>query len=483
MRNIPLAAALLAATTSLSFAQNIALEEKFRLLNDSPAVKGAQWAVYMADAGSGQVLLAKNSGQRMIPASTLKLFVTAAALAKLGPEHRFRTKIYADGKIAGATLRGNIVILGGGDPSLGSTIIKDSTPTARIIESWADAIARTGIRSVTGGVKADTLLYGGLPVPGSWPYEDLGNYYAAESSALSINDNQYRLCFRPGKREGDRAEVLRTEPEVKGLSFKNFMKTGPAGSGDNGYIYRAPGQYEAELRGTIPLGTSEFCIKGSLPEPALFTARLLETALARRGIKLGKKASLETESRPYRTHAVLAETLSQPLRDIVFITNKRSFNFYAEMLLRALSEGDGSEADGLAFVRDFLKRAGVPQDGIKMADACGLSKNNLVSAEALAKLMIYMRKSPMAEEFERSLPVPGDEYTTGHIKRFCCGTTAEGRVKLKSGSLNGVRSYAGYLRTASGKMLAFAFIINNYQASGDAIDKLHEELAETAARL
>lgn len=483
MRNIPLAAALLAALTSVSFAQNAALEEKFRLLNDTPAVKGSQWAVYMADTATGQVLLAKNSAQRLIPASTLKLFVTAAALSKLGPEHRFRTRIYADGKISGGTLRGNIVILGGGDPVLGSTVIRNSTPAASIIDSWADSIAKAGIRSVTGGVKADALLYGELPVPGSWPYEDLGNYYAAESSALSINDNQYRLCFRPGRKEGDAAEVLRTEPAVKGLSFKNFMKTGPAGSGDNGYIYRAPGQYEAELRGTIPLGPKEFCIKGSLPEPALFTARLLEAALAKRGVKLGKTAALETKSRPYRSHALLAETLSHPVRDIVFITNKRSFNFYAEMLLRALSSGDGSEASGLAAVRDFLKQAGVPQDGVKLADACGLSKNNLVSAEALGRLMTHMRKSAVSADFERSLPVPGDEDTTGHIKRFCCGTAAEGKVKLKSGSLNGVRSYAGYLRTASGKTLAFAFIINNYQASGDAIDKLHEELAETAARL
>lgn len=482
MRHIPLFI-LLAILPTISSAQSTALEEKFRALGDNPAVRGAQWSAYVADTATGQVLLARNSGLRMVPASTLKLFITAAALSKLGPEHRFRTKIYADGKISGDTLKGDIVILGGGDPSLGSTIIRNSTPTAQVIASWADAVAGAGIKRVTGGVKADDLLFDGLPVPGSWPYEDLGNYYAAEASALSINDNQYRLCFRPGKKEGADAAVIRTEPPVKGLSFRNYMKTGPAGSGDNGYIYRAPGQYEAELRGTIPLGAKEFCIKGSLPEPALFTARLLEEALQKRGIKLGRKASLAEKSKPYKPQAGLIETHSYTIKDIVFITNKRSYNFYAEMLLRAIGGGNGSIGDGLSALKDFLKQAGIAADSIKLADACGLSKNNQASAEALGKLLLYMKKSPVAADFENSLPVPGDEYTTGHIKRFCAGTAADGKIKLKSGSLNGVRSYAGYIRTASGKTLAFSFIINNYQASGDVIDKLHEELAETAARL
>ncbi|MDD2773514.1 MAG: D-alanyl-D-alanine carboxypeptidase/D-alanyl-D-alanine-endopeptidase [Elusimicrobiales bacterium] len=463
-------------------AREASLEAKYRALCASPAARNAQWAVYVADADSGKVLFSQNPQSRLIPASTLKLFVTAAALSLLGPDYKFKTEVYAAADVSGGILHGDIAVIGGGDPSLGSTVIAGAPDYNAVVNSWAEAVEKAGIKEITGGVVADVSLFEGLSVPGTWPYEDLGNYYAAQAGALSINDNLYKLFFKPGVHEGEPAAALRTEPEIKGLTWTNFMLTGAPGSGDNGYIYRAPRQYEAELRGTIPPGKPEFFIKGSMPDPALFAVQRFAAALRGRGIRVGKDASVS--GAPADKRRLIAQTFSRPLKEIVFATNKRSFNFYAEMLLRALAVHAGKKGslqNGLAELRNFI--AGTTGESVKLADACGLSKNNLASAQSLAKMLVYMRKSPAAREFADSLPVPGDEFSTGHIRNFCKGTAAAGKIRIKSGSLNGVRSYAGYIAAKSGKTLAFAFIINGYAASGEDVDALHEQLTETCALL
>ncbi|MFA5161514.1 MAG: D-alanyl-D-alanine carboxypeptidase/D-alanyl-D-alanine-endopeptidase [Elusimicrobiales bacterium] len=473
---------LVALAQAPVLAQSGPLEAQYRALAQSPAASGAQWAVYAADADTGKVLLDHNAGSRLIPASTLKLFVTAAAVSVLGPDYKFKTDVCASSGVSNGTLDGDIVVVGGGDPSLGSTVIEGARDYRAVINSWADAVKSAGIREISGGVAADVSLFDGLPVPDSWPYADLGNYYAAGASALSINDNLYKLYFRPG-REGAPAAVLRSEPDQQ-IRWDNFMLTGAPGSGDNGYIFRAPGQREAQLRGTVPAGPEEFAIKGSMPDPALFAAEAFTGALREKGIRVAREPRVSAS--PLPRQRLLARTESYPVKDIVFVTNKRSFNFYAEMLLRALAvnSGDrGSEERGLAALRKYLSGIGITPDMARLADACGLSKNNAATARALAKLLIYMRTARGAEAFAASLPCPGDRFSTGHIKTFCDGTAAQGRIRVKSGSLSGVRSYAGYIKAKSGRTIAFAFIINNYSVSGAEVDKLHERLAQACALL
>jgi len=477
-------AALILLLPSLCLAQNKQLESAYRSLSQSAAAKNASWGVYVADVKTGKALLARNEDMRLMPASTLKLFVTAAALHELGPDYRFSTDITSGGNIAGDTLRGDLVITGAGDPSLGSTVIAGAPDYKTVAATWAEAIYRSGLRKVKGDIVADVSLFDGLSVPSSWPYEDLGNYYAAEASALSINDNQFKIWFKTPKKAGEPAPYLRTEPEQKRMTFTDFMRGGPVSEGDNGFVFRAPRQLAAELRGTIPARGGEFAIKASMPEPALFTAELLRSALEARGIKVSGKAVVSAEK--IKRGVLLARTLSSPVKDIVYITNKRSYNFYAEMLLRALAVHagkSGSEENGLAVEKNFLDRAGLDVNALKLHDACGLSKNNLVSARSMARLLAYMNGTKEAAEYKKSLPFPGDGDTTGHIRNFGKGTSVTGHIWLKSGSLYGVRSYAGYIRTKSGKTLVFAFIINGYGVSGDDIDALHAKLALACQKL
>jgi D-alanyl-D-alanine carboxypeptidase/D-alanyl-D-alanine-endopeptidase (penicillin-binding protein 4) len=463
------------------FAKSNALENKYRALADGPVARGAQWGVYIADAKTGKAVLEHYQDNRFIPASTLKLFVTAAAMSGLGPDYRFKTEVCTTAPVNKGTLSGDLAVIGAGDPSLGSTVIEGAQPYDEIIDGWAQAVAKAGITEITGDIVADVSLFDGLSVPRSWPYEDLGNYYAAPASALSIHDNLYKLIFKTGKQSGDPVRILRTEPEMEGLAFTNYLFTGTPGSGDEGYIFRAPGQTAAQLRGTEGPSSGEAAIKGSMPDPALFTVRELTKALVRHGIKVA--GNPRVSQTPANRVTLIAQTSGSTVKDIVFETNKRSFNFYAEMLLRALavqSGHKGTETEGIAQLRAFLERAGVNTTDVRLDDACGLSKNDLVTPHALAQILVYARKSQSAADFENSLPVPGDKYTTGHIKHFGAGTPVAERVKLKSGSLSDVRSYAGYLKAKSGKTLVFAFIINGYNASGDEVDKLHEQLLNAA---
>lgn len=446
-----------------------------RKMAEAPAMAGASWGLAVADAASGRELLARGAGLNLIPASAMKLPVAAAALEYLGPERRFLTRLVSAKRPAGGAIAGDLYLVGGGDPAPGSEIIRGAPPAAAVYAAWAEALKAAGVKSVGGRIIGDESLFESFQ-PGSWSWEDIGNYYAARPSALTVNDNQYRIYFRPGAAPGAGAEVLRTEPPMPEITFDNQMLTGPEGSGDNGYVFAFPGQRSAVLRGTIPLGPAEFAIRAALPDPALFAARALRESLLAAGIRVGGGPG--AGKAPPEAYE-LASSTSAPVSEIVRAVNKRSFNLYAELLLRHMGlerNGKGAPDEGRKAVAAFLASQGAPPGSFQVADGCGLSRNNLAQAGAFARLLVSVHGKPWFPVFYDSLPFPGDPDAGGSMKRLGAGTPLEGSLRLKTGSLRGVRAYAGYLRTKKGRTLAFCSIVNNYTASGAAIDELHREL-------
>ncbi len=441
----------------------------------SAALSGASWGLAVVDAATGREIFSRDADLNLVPASTMKLPVTAAALEYLGPEKRFVTRLAAVEKPRGGVLAGDLYLIGGGDPSLGSEIIRNAPSLSGVYSGWAEGLKARGIVSVRGGVLADESLFDSFQ-PGSWSWEDIGNYYAASPSALTANDNQYRIYFRPGSEPGARAEVVRTDPPMPGIAFDNRMLTGPEGSGDNGYVFAFPGQRSAVLRGAVPMGQAEFAIKAALPDPAVFAAGALTDSLSASGIKV---SGLPARGKAPPAAYELASSTSAPLAEIVRALNKRSFNLYAEMLLRhiGLEKGaGGTPQEGRKAVAAFLTAGGAPADSFQVADGCGLSRNNLARAGAFARLLAYAYGKPWFPVFYDSLPFPGDPDAGGSMRRLGVGTPLEGALRLKTGSLRGVRAYAGYLKTKKGRTLAFCSIVNNYTASGAAVDEIHREL-------
>ncbi len=450
-------------------------------------LRRAHWGVCAAFVDSDSTVVAYNSEKSLAPASCLKLVTTAAGLSLLGEDYRFRTRVYADGPIdARGTLHGDLCIVGGGDPTLGSDLTPGSPDLDSLFGMWVDSVKSRGIRKISGAVLGDDFAFDRIPIPDDWFWIDLGNYYATSTSALTIHDNLYRLFFHPGKRAGERAALLRMEPEIPGLKFVNHMRTGRVGSGDNGYIYCAPEQYNAVLRGTVPAGQDEFSIKGSIPDPALFAAQAFTRALRNAGIETSREPGKLDSARSYEHARLVASNLSPPLKDIVTVINKRSFNLYAEQLLKAIGRerlGEGSTDKGIEAVEAFLDSMHIGHEDVQLSDGCGLAHTNGVTTRMLVDLLKAMRTGGHFDAYYGSLSVAGDSTDIGFFKDVGVGTVLQGNLRIKSGVIQGVRSYAGYVRDQAGRLVAFAMIANNYAGRGSAVDAIHQEILLRLAEL
>lgn len=474
---------LLVVTLSTLVSQNLTTSLETTITIDE--LKNAQWSGYAVNVSTGEVLYNKNENFSLAPASGLKVVTSSAALEMLGADYRFHTHLAYTGIIDGdGVLKGNLIILGGGDPTLGSDRVKGSLALEPLMEKFAKEISNAGIKSVAGDVIGYAGSLGTETLPDNWFWVDMGNYYGAFPSGLTIYDNLYYLVFQPADKVGDLTTILRTEPEVPLLHFVNYVTTGKAGSGDNGYIYNAPLQNHAVVRGTIPAGVDEFRIKGSIPEPGLFAADYLLKYLNKNGIHV-TGVPVVTYEKPENIKQFYVYD-SPPLKDIVYYINKISWNLYTEHLLRtiALEKGNApTNNEGANLIKTFLETNGIDISGVELYDGCGLSRSNMITTKMMCELLGYMSKSKNYEFFNNSLAVVGDPDDIGYYSKMGLGTLLEKNARIKSGLIERVRSFSGYLNNKSGELIAFSFIANNYTGSRKAVDKLHTEimlkLAET----
>ncbi|MBK5195430.1 MAG: D-alanyl-D-alanine carboxypeptidase, partial [Proteiniphilum sp.] len=244
-----------------------------------PALKHASVGVSVTDLETGRRIVSHNGELSLTPASVLKLITTATAIETFGENYRYKTDVALD---AGDPSR--ILVIGSGDPTLGSEAFDDN-PNAFFI-TVADALRKTlpTDREYTLYVVDNLFGYNGISP--EWTWIDMGNYYAAGAYGISIFDNSYKLFFNTTESNGC-PQILRTEPEIKGLTFQNILSLNSSGS-DNGYIYGAPFSYERAVRGDIPAGRTEFSIKGDIPDPGLLLGETLAGYLSRAGLKIGK---------------------------------------------------------------------------------------------------------------------------------------------------------------------------------------------------
>ncbi len=460
-----------------------------RTVSSSP-LKHGQWSFTVLDTDSKKILYSHNSQMSLAPASGLKLLTSAASLELLGPDFRMRTFLEYDGEVSpDGSFEGNIYLRGEGDPTLGSNEMPGVLPLDSLLEFWSLKIVNTGIKLINGRIIADDSYLDSRWLPGGWNWIDIGNYYGAGTSSLCINENLYYLYFKPGKYVNAPAEVLRTEPRIPGLQFINRMKTGAEGSGDNGYIYGGPLQFIRVLRGTIPAGVKEFSIKGSIPDPPLFAAQALNSALENSGIRItGNPVVLRDKNKVAMaaSREQIAVIFSPPLKDIIYRLNKRSVNLYAEQLLKIIGKkvkNLGSSQAGIRAIVEWLEENDINSDGLLLYDGSGLSRSNAVTTRMMVRLLAYMTSRPTFEAYYNSLSVAGDPEDIGYMKSVGRGTAAAENVRAKTGLIDRVRSHSGYVRTRSGRLLCFSMIANNFTGSYRKIDRLHEKLMIALAEL
>ena len=487
MKKVTLFLTLLFITFS-SFAQFRSLEKRNHNVNKLlkqivafPDFKTAGVAFYAVDINSGETIAKYNPDMALKPASTLKLLSTATILELLGPDYRFETTLAYSGQIdtVNNILNGNIIIKGGGDPSLGSGYF-DSTKEKQFLNDWANAISSIGIDSISGGIIADARVYSWDIVPPSWSWQNMGNYYGAGANGLSVYDNYYTILFNTGDKIGDTVEIVKIVPNIPDMTFDNHVTTDSI-SYDNAYIFGAPYSSTRYLRGELPINKKGFKVKGSMPDPALIAALQLDSTLKANNVWIEEQASTmrlhQKEKNQKKMNGKPFYTLQSPvLSKIIGQTNIHSINLFAEHCLIRSGIALGAEAEtgsSIDSVLSFWERKGMDTQGLSMNDGSGLSQYNAITPRQMVFLLTYMKnKSDYFDIFYNSMAIAGE---TGTIKNMFKGSVAEGKLRAKSGTVSHVKAYAGYVQSESGREIAFSMIVNNFSCkSREARAKLEQ---------
>jgi len=441
--------------TGFLYSQQISkkLEDAVINLEADNQMKSAMISFYVINA-DGSVVFDKNSKTGLAVASSQKVITSAASLELLGTNYRYKTELSYNGKIENGTLNGNVYVIGYGDPTLGSWRY-DNTKEQSVLNKWIRSLKSAGIRQVNGSVIGYDKNWESQTIPGGWIWDDIGNYYGAGTAGLNWHENQYDLILKPGSKEGDKVNILTAEPTLFGVTLTNELTTGKPGSGDNGYIYLPPYSTNGFVRGTVPPGKNNFTISGSVPNPAAQLSAVFSKELLKQGIKVNQNDT--DNNKEILPKVVTVSTLSSPpLDSINYWFLKKSINLYGEALVKTLGyekKKQGSTEAGLNIIKSFWQENGIDSTSINITDGSGLSPGNRVTAEALVKVMQYARSKPWFKSFYNALPEING-------------------IKMKSGSIGGVRSFTGYAGNYT-----FAIIINNYNgSSGEIVKKLYKLL-------
>ncbi|MBL8237100.1 MAG: D-alanyl-D-alanine carboxypeptidase/D-alanyl-D-alanine-endopeptidase [Bryobacterales bacterium] len=460
-----------------------------RIIAETPALQRAHVGVRVVDL-SGKVYFERNAQSWFVPASNTKLYSTALALTRLGADYRMTTRVTAAAAPEGGVIRGDVRLVGGGDPSLSGRVYpydkeKEWNDIAPGIEDLADQLARRGVTRIEGAVAGDDTAYVHEPFPDGWSIDDPLYEYGAPVSALTLQDNSIRLEVRPGETAGEAAEAY-LSADVGQLVLVPEVMTVAAGERGRIRLERPANTNELRVYGTIAAGAKPYSALLAIPEPALYAAQVFREALIRRGIAVRDPAVARHRvgaADPGPDYAeVLAERKSRPLAELVQVVNKVSQNLHAELLLREAGrqgKAFGSVEAGLASLREFLTGSvGLRKEDVNFEDGSGLSRLTLLTPEATTKLLVFMAGSAAKEAWVASLPVGGEDGTIG--RRFT--GPEKGQVRAKTGTLSHVSALGGYLDHPKRGRMAFTVLLNNYNtASAEArqgIDKLVGTLLE-----
>jgi D-alanyl-D-alanine carboxypeptidase/D-alanyl-D-alanine-endopeptidase (penicillin-binding protein 4) len=483
-----------------------------------PGVVRDHWGIAVMGM-DGAPIYSLNEGQLFQPASNAKLFTTVAAMALLGLDTTFETKIVAKGVMDETTsLKGDLVLVGGGDanlsgreipyvaPALRPKVEKGAAPLPEInplryLEEMADQVAATGLKVVNGDVVGDDTLFPWEPYAQDWSIDDAVWGYGAPVSALTINDNQIKVTVAPGVSEGNPAAVV-VDPAVPAYyTLDVSVTTGEKKSGSHVQMERALGSKVLRVYGSIAVDSQPDEEEVAIHDPAEYAAMALKGMLEARGIVVtgvaralhrissdangfikGSHEPLQGMdwSKVYRSHGQLisclnncdalqaayrnplASHVSPPLMEDVIVTNKVSQNLHAEIFLHDLGSAvltDGSTVNGARVVRAFMEQVGIDQDDFVFFDGSGLSGHDLVTPRATVRLLQYASGQPWFEKWKASLPVGGED---GSLQSRFGKAPLKDHVFAKTGTLGEARALSGYLECASGRTVIFSIMVGNH---------------------
>ncbi|OYW29861.1 MAG: D-alanyl-D-alanine carboxypeptidase/D-alanyl-D-alanine-endopeptidase, partial [Chthoniobacter sp. 12-60-6] len=350
----------------------------------TPELAGTAMGFSLLDS-KGEVVLDENATTALIPASSFKTLTTATALEVLGPDFHFTAELKSTAPIQAGIIKGDLVIVGGGDPMLKLADLK----------AWAAELKKRGLVRVTGGIRADASIFSGSLYGDFWNWGDIGNGYGSGVTGLNLNHNRYIVVFRAGPEVGSPAELLGINLEIPDANWKNEVTTGPEDSGDGVVIHGGESTTAIYLRGTLPLGAEKFQVQGAIPDPASFAAHHFRAALIAAGIQVGTTAGTATA-----THSLIKHE-SPPLLDIIKSIHATSDNQETECVFRMLGVKGGKPPAEV--IREHWKTRGLEFIGLRMEDGCGLARADFNRPLDLARLQHYAGTGPQGAAYKASL--------------------------------------------------------------------------------
>lgn len=475
-----------AATTRTLAELQVRISEVLR----KPELESAMVGIKVTSLETGRVLFEENANKLLRPASNMKLYTVAAAIDRLSPNYRFVTSVYAPAKPdSDGVVTGDLIIYGRGDPSLAARF--NNGDYFKGLNDLAERIAAAGVKRVNGDLVGDESYFTGQRYGSGWEWEDLQWWYGAEVSALTVNDNALDLLVKPAPEVGKPA-VITTGPPDPLLRISNRVTTTAKGSRRDVTVDRDLGQNTMTISGSIALDDKGYTAGVGISDPAQLFVYLLRDVLARKGVTVtgksrtvdgrsgrsivpkGALALINLQTMGFPAPVELASLQSPPLSLIAAQTLKPSQNLYTELILRTLgtmispeastTTSRTSEGVGLEVVKSFLKEAGLNPNSLVLSDGSGLSRNDLITAEATLQLLTYMHRHRYASVFRDALPIAGVD---GTLKNRLKGTAAENNLRAKTGTLSSATSLSGYVRDAAGEELAFSIMVNNYPEDAD----------------
>ncbi len=449
------------------------------LLGTMPTSKG-EWGLLIVDAESGETLFEQNADKYFVPASNMKLFTTALALAKLGPEFRFHTTLETQGAISNeGVLGGDLALVGHGDPNLSNRKfpyeLKEEFdgPQEKALVELADALVAKGVREISGDVIGDDSYFPRERYPNGWEIDDMVWEYGAAISAIVVDDNTVAVTLTPGEQAGNPVQAA-VNPATPDFTVENDVTTSATDVKSDLTLTREPGSNLVVVKGHLPARSTPRKLVLAIEEPAQHAAALLKRLLEERGVKVtGVARAQHVRAEPGGDPVVLAEHVSVPLGEGVKLINKISQNLHTEMLLRTVARQSGpwTTPDELMKIpADFYEAAGITPGDVIQTDASGLSRHDLVTPRAIVTLLNFAQKQPWFGPYYASLPVAGQD---GTLEDRMKNTLAAGRIHAKTGSVEHVRTLSGFAETPGGRRVIFSFLGNNQGGkSHEAADAL-----------
>lgn len=463
------------------------IDQSFKALLNYEPLANASVSFNLINLADAKVVKAHQPEMALIPASSMKVLTTSAALGVLGANHTFKTQIYFRGQLDDdGTLIGDIIIKGNGDPTFGAGRINGNLELDETFNLIAKEIKNFGIQCIDGSIIVDVGDYGSAKAARTWSWEDLGNYYASGAWSLNVNENLFQIYLKQKTNKGAAIAIQKTVPEIPFLKLQSEITAGAKGSGDNAYIYGGPYQYERFIRGSIPPGNGSFKIKGSIPDPEYFGAYYLKNALQKEGIPhIGYVTKSNWLEIPIdkKSLTLIYQHQSPKLKEIVALANSKSINVYCDALLLELGKEKGNPTleNGIESILDFWENKGLDRTSIFLMDGSGLSPRNSISSASLSKLFYLVAKDEnLYPSFFNSLSIAGKSGTLGGMLQ---NSPAKGKVFAKSGYIDRVLTYTGYVHAQSGKKYAFSIMINNFKGKTWPVRQKLEKIFESIYKL